>query len=240
MAYEIANPLNFWYNQGMAEKKKLMTAPSVLAADFSHMAEEISLIERSGADWIHFDIMDGSFVPQITFGHKFVSDMRQLSSLPFDIHLMVNHPETMVDTFAEAGSDWIIFHVEATVHIHRLIQRIRLLGKKPGISLVPSTPVSAITPILSVVDQILVMSVNPGFGGQQMLDFSLDKIKELDQIRREKGYTYLISVDGGINRHTVESVRAAGADVVVAGSAFFGDKDPASVLKILRDGEELL
>ena len=219
--------------------KNLMTAPSVLAADFSRMAEAISLVEASGADWIHFDIMDGSFVPQITFGHKFVSDMRKLSSLPFDTHLMTNHPETMVETFAKAGSDWITFHVEATVHIQLLIQQIRLLGKKPGVSLVPSTPVSAITPILSEVDQILIMSVNPGAGGQVMLDFTMDKIRELSRLKQEYGYQYLISVDGGINRDTVETVREAGADVVIAGSAFFNDSDPKGFLDLVHHGDSV-
>lgn len=168
--------------------------------------------------------MDGHFVPQITYGQPVIKSLRPKSDLTFDVHLMVERPEEMVDSFAEAGADFITFHYESTVHIHRLVQRIHALGKKAGISIIPSTPVSVLSEILSDVDMVLVMTVNPGFGGQKLIPSCVKKIEELDQMRYENAYKYLISVDGGVNNDTVESVVNAGADVVVSGSAFFSGK----------------
>ena len=165
--------------------------------------------------------MDGKFVPQISYGQPVVKSIRKYTDIPFDVHLMVEHPEDMVDSFAEAGADWITFHQESTVHIDRLINHIHYLGKKAGISIVPSTPVSLIKEVLPLVDLVLVMAVNPGFGGQKLIPYCVDKIAELDSIRKEKGYKYLISVDGGINNETVNSALDGGVDVVVSGSAFF-------------------
>ncbi len=193
-------------------------------------------INDSQSDWVHLDVMDGSFVPEITFGSKFVADIRGCSALPFDTHLMIDHPERMIEGFAQAGSDWISFHLEAAVHAHRVIQQIRSYGKKAGISIVPSTPVHALLPMLGELDLILIMTVNPGYGGQAMLDFCVDKIRWLDEIRREQGHRYLISVDGGVNNDTVDVVRNAGVDIAVAGSAFFQAADPQALVSRFKYG----
>ncbi len=222
----------------MAQKKTLLTAPSVLSANFSHMADDIALITNSKADMVHLDVMDGSFVPEITFGSKFIRDIRPLTNLPFDTHLMVEHPETMIDSCIDAGSDYVTFHLEAAVHAHRIIERIRSAGCKPGISIVPSTPVRHLDALLTEVDLILIMTVNPGYGGQGMIPFCLDKIRYLDAMRREHGYSYRISVDGGINAQTVELIREAGADIAVAGNAFFSAPDPAQVISLLKFGPD--
>ncbi len=201
--------------------KSKILAPSLLSADFSNLAEAVRLCEDKGSGFIHIDVMDGHFVPQITYGQPVIKSIRKLTQLPFDVHLMVERPEEMVDSFAAAGADFITFHQEATVHIDRLISHIHSLGKKAGISIVPSTPVSAIKEVLPLVDLVLVMTVNPGFGGQKLIPYCVEKIKELDLLRKEKKYGFLISVDGGVNNETVDSVLKAGADVVVSGSAFF-------------------
>lgn len=201
--------------------KKRFLSPSLLSADFSDLKSALEKIKDSGCEFVHIDVMDGHFVPQITYGQPVVKSLRPYTDLLFDVHLMVERPEEMVDSFAEAGADYITFHYESTVHIHRLIQHIHDIGKKAGISIVPSTPVSAISEILADVDMVLVMTVNPGFGGQKLIPSCVKKISELEQIKYENGYKYLLSVDGGVNNDTVESVVNAGADVVVSGSAFF-------------------
>lgn len=196
-------------------------APSLLSADFGSLKEAISQIENNNGKVVHIDVMDGQFVPEITYGQPVVRSMRPLTSLPFDVHLMVEHPENQIESFAKAGADWITFHLEAAVHAHRLVQQIHELGKKAGISIVPSTPVSALSEMLEYADIILVMTVNPGFGGQSIIPSCVKKIEELKRIREEHGYNYLISVDGGVNPKTLQSVLDAGADVIVSGSAFF-------------------
>ncbi len=204
--------------------KKRFLSPSLLSADFSDLKSAFNKIKDSGCEFVHIDVMDGHFVPQITYGQPVIKSLRPESDLTFDVHLMVERPEEMVDSFAEAGADFITFHYESTVHIHRLVQRIHALGKKAGISIIPSTPVSVLSEILADVDMVLVMTVNPGFGGQKLIPSCVKKIEELDQMRYENAYKYLISVDGGVNNDTVESVVNAGADVVVSGSAFFSGK----------------
>ena len=206
----------------------LIVAPSILSADFAYMGRDIQNIEQTTADWIHMDVMDGSFVPPITFGPQMIEALRGYSPLPFDVHLMVEHPETQVESFVQAGADSITFHLEACTHSHRLLQYIKSLGKKAGIAIVPSTPASALVELLCEVDLILVMSVNPGYGGQKMISQTLKKISQLDQWRREHGFTYQISIDGGVNLQTIKETRASGVDIVVAGSAFFAQADLAA------------
>jgi len=201
--------------------KKPVLSPSLLSADFGHLDAALSQIEKKHGSAVHIDVMDGRFVPQITYGQPVVSSLRPRTKLPFDVHLMVEHPEDQIESFAAAGADWITFHYENTVHIDRIIQRIHLLGKKAGIAFVPSTPVLLLSEILPVVDIVLVMTVNPGFGGQKLIRTCVDKISELKKIRGDSGYHYDISVDGGINAGTLPAVLDAGADIVVSGSAFF-------------------
>ena len=200
---------------------KFVFAPSILSADFTHLAKSIEMIHNSSAEWMHIDVMDGSFVPNISFGQPIVSAIRPLSNLLFDVHLMIDNPENHIEEFAKCGSDAITIHWEATRHHHRVIQRIHELGKKAGISIVPSTPVSVLESILPFVDIVLVMSVNPGFGGQELIPECLKKIENLVAIREEKGYSYQVSIDGGVNKNTINDVIETGVDVIVSGSAFF-------------------
>lgn len=203
------------------QDKGWLLAPSLLSADFYSLKDSLSFIEKKGGDVIHIDVMDGTFVPQISFGQPVVASLRSHSTLPFDVHLMVEHPETQIESFAKAGADWITFHWEAAVHHHRIITAIHDLGLKAGISLVPSTPVSAIEEILPFVDLILVMTVNPGFGGQIFIENAAEKIKQLKDKKLEGGYSYLVSADGGINSETARVVLDKGADIIVSGSSFF-------------------
>ena len=196
-------------------------APSLLSADFSSLEKAIKQIEDNNGSVVHIDVMDGQFVPEITYGQPVVRSIRKLTKLPFDVHLMVEHPENQIKTFAEAGADWITFHIEAAVHAHRIIQQIHELGKKAGVSIVPSTPISSIKEILECADIILVMTVNPGYGGQKLIPSCLKKVSELKRLREENNYNYLISVDGGVNNDTLKSVIDAGSDVIVSGSSFF-------------------
>ena len=199
-------------------------APSLLSADFANLEKAIKQIEKGKGAAVHIDVMDGQFVPEITYGEPVVRSIRRLTKLPFDIHLMTEHPERQIELFAAAGADWITFHYEATPHAHRMIQVIHELGKKAGVALCPGTPVSVLSEILPCADIILVMTVNPGWGGQKIIPSCVEKISELKKIREEKGYKYLISCDGGINSDTVDDVLTAGVDIVVSGSSFFTGK----------------
>ncbi|MBO4507888.1 MAG: ribulose-phosphate 3-epimerase [Spirochaetaceae bacterium] len=213
--------------------EKIMLAPSLLSSDFSELGAAVAQIERRGGNLVHIDVMDGSFVPNITIGQPVVASLRRHSALPFDVHLMVQHPESQIASFIEAGADIVTFHYEASVHHHRLVQQIHAAGKKAGISIVPSTPVSVLKELLPSVDVVLVMTVNPGFGGQLLIPECLKKVSELDEIRRKENYKFLISVDGGINEHTAKDAVSAGADILVSGSAFFSGKlDGESLRKI--------
>ncbi len=206
----------------------------MLSADFSRAGEAVSVISETTAQWVHLDVMDGMFVPNISFGPKFIQDIRPLSSRVFDTHLMVDQPERYLQLFADAGSDYITIHAEASAHLHRSLSVIHDLGKKAGVSLVPATPVSNIELVLDVVDLVLIMSVNPGFGGQQFIPSSMDKIRQLAKIRKERNLDFLISVDGGVNSANGASLIEAGADVLVMGSAFFNAENKKEMVSTLQ------
>lgn len=204
--------------------KEVLLAPSLLSADFSNLASAVKMIEDNGGSVVHVDVMDGQFVPQISYGQPVVKSIRKLTSLPFDVHLMIETPELAVDSFADSGADWITFHYEAATHIDRLINHIHALGKKCGISIVPSTPVEVLSEILPLVDLVLVMTVNPGFGGQKLIPYCLEKVKKLEKIRKDRKLNFKISVDGGVNEKNFDEVVDSGSDIVVSGSAFFSGK----------------
>jgi len=214
---------------------KLKCAPSILAADFSNIKKGIRIIESAGGDWVHLDVMDGSFVPEITFGAQMVKAVRTVTDLPLDVHLMISKPENHIQSFVNAGADFITFHIESVIHAHRVIQMIKKGGVKAGISLVPSTPVSTIRELLPFLDLILIMTVNPGYGGQSLIPECLEKVKQLCHLRNELGFHYEISVDGGINRGTIKETKEAGIDVFVAGSAFFGAENPAGEVSYMKN-----
>ncbi|WP_028973544.1 ribulose-phosphate 3-epimerase [Spirochaeta cellobiosiphila] len=214
--------------------KHTIIAPSFLAADFTLGKESIKLMEEGGADWVHLDVMDGSFVPDITFGHKMVGDINTKTDLPLDVHLMVEHPQSHIDNFIKAGADYITFHMEAEVHSHRTVELIKQGGVKAGISIVPSTPVSAIKELIPYLDLVLVMTVNPGFGGQIMIPRCLNKIEEIREISSRVNPSLLVSIDGGVNSDTINVIKTYAPDVIVTGSAFFKAKDKKSYINTLR------
>lgn len=213
---------------------RIVMAPSILSADFTAMDSALALIARTDAEWIHCDVMDGAFVPHITFGHKMIADLRHHTDRFLDVHLMIEHPEKHVESFIGAGANAVTFHIEACIHAHRLVHLIKDAGCKAGISLVPSTPVSAIAELLADVDQVLVMSVNPGFGGQKFIPRSLERIRQLVNLRTELNANFLIAVDGGVNLTTAPGIRDAGADVLITGNAFFTAMDPLAELRAMR------
>ena len=198
----------------------LLIAPSILSADFTRLGEQIREAEEGGADWIHVDVMDGHFVPNITIGPMIAAAAKRSSSLPVDVHLMIENPERYVDAFAEAGADYLTVHVETCPHLHRTVQQIRERGVRPGVTLNPATPVESIAEILPFVDLVLVMSVNPGFGGQSYIGTSTERIARIRRMLDERGLGHVhLQVDGGVAEETIAEVAGAGASVVVAGSA---------------------
>ena len=209
-------------------------APSILSADFSKLGAEIKSVEDAGADWIHVDVMDGHFVPNITIGPLIVEAARRSTSLPLDVHLMIENPERFIADFAKAGADLISVQVEACTHLNRTIQMIKDSGLRAGVVLNPSTPLSAIEWVLKDVDLIMIMSVNPGFGGQNFISSSLDKISTLREMLQDRGLTPLIEIDGGVNEKTIKNISDAGADVFVAGSAIFKSPDYQKTISKFR------
>jgi ribulose-phosphate 3-epimerase len=216
-------------------------APSILAADFAKLGAEVLEVEKAGADWIHIDVMDGHFVPNISFGAIVVDAIRPLTKLPLDVHLMIENADRYIEDFAKAGADYITVHVEACPHLHRTIQLIRASGVKPGVVLNPHSPIETILPILEDIDLVLFMTVNPGFGGQRFIESVVPKVEKLSKIIREKGLSIDIQIDGGINEETIVPCAKAGANVFVAGSAIFGKADRREALQaIKRAGEEAI
>jgi ribulose-phosphate 3-epimerase len=210
-------------------------APSILSADFANLERDIRLVESLGADYIHVDVMDGQFVPNITLGPNVVTAIRPITKLPLDVHLMIVQPENYIEAFAQAGADIITVHQEATPHIHRALQMIKNAGVKAGVVINPGTPLSMIEHVLDLADQVLIMTVNPGFGGQSFIDSALDKIAQLKEWKATKGYTYDIEVDGGIVPETAQRCKEAGANVFVAGSYIYNSESPEDRMAALRE-----
>lgn len=212
-------------------------APSILSADFARLGEEITEIEAAGADWIHVDVMDGHFVPNLTIGPLIVEAVRPHTKLPLDVHLMIEEPDKYIPSFVKSGADWITVHQEACPHLHRTLSFIKEQGVRAGVAINPGTPLTMIEPILEELDLVLLMTVNPGFGGQRFISSVLPKISQLRTLLTEKGLSHIrIEVDGGINRRTAKEVVASGADVLVAGSAIFGETDRKAALGAIRSG----
>ncbi len=209
-------------------------APSILSADFAHMGQDVQMLEKSGADYIHFDVMDGHFVPNLTFGPPMCKALRPLTKLPLDVHLMVERPGDWVSRFRDAGADIVTFHVEAERHIHRVLQSIHDAGMKAGVVLNPATPLSMCEDVLDECDMVLLMSVNPGFGGQKFIPHVLKKIEKLNDMKLVHGLRFDIEVDGGVNEQTAPLCRNAGATVLVAGNAVFSASDPGEMIRRLR------
>lgn len=216
-------------------------APSILAADFAKLGQEVKEVEAAGAELIHIDVMDGHFVPNISFGAIALEAIRPLSTLPMDVHLMIENPDQYIEQFAKAGADYITVHVEACRHLHRTIQLIRSFGVKPGVVLNPHTPIETIQHVLEDIDMVLFMTVNPGFGGQKFIDSVVPKVAALSAIKQQRGLHFDIEIDGGINEETIIPCAKAGANIFVAGSAIFGKEDRTSALQaIKRAGEQAI
>ena len=209
-------------------------APSILSADFAHMGQAVQMLEKSGADYIHFDVMDGHFVPNLTFGPPMCKALRPLTKLPLDVHLMVERPGDWVSRFRDAGADIVTFHMEAERHIHRVLQSIHDADMKAGVVLNPATPLSMCEDVLDECDMVLLMSVNPGFGGQKFIPHVLKKIEKLNDMKLVHGLRFVIEVDGGVNEQTAPLCRNAGATVLVAGNAVFSASDPGEMIRRLR------
>jgi ribulose-phosphate 3-epimerase len=212
-----------------------LIAPSILSADFARIGEAVALAEKAGADLIHIDVMDGQFVPNLTLGPQLVASLRKMTRLPLDVHLMIEEPRAFIPAFSEAGADWISFHLEASAHLHKDISLVRELGRKAGLALNPATPAALLEEILPDLDFVLLMSVNPGWGGQRFIDSSREKIRSLGARIRERGLDVIVEVDGGINLGNFEDIIDDGAGVLVVGSAIYAAPDPASVIRRMKE-----
>lgn len=217
--------------------QKLLIAPSILSADFARLGEEIQDVEKGGADWIHVDVMDGHFVPNITIGPLVVQAIRPVTKLPLDVHLMIENPDQYIPAFAKAGADYITVHAEACTHLNRTLALIREQGAKPGVVLNPATPISVLEYVLHDLELVLLMTVNPGFGGQKFIPAMTSKIAAMRRLLDSEGLQHVpIEVDGGVNEETARIVTEAGANVLVAGNAVFGEKDRAEAIRKIRAG----
>lgn len=212
-----------------------LIAPSILSADFTRLGQEITAVEAAGADWIHIDVMDGHFVPNITYGPIIVEAAKRATDLPLDVHLMIEKPDLMIPDFITAGADFISVHAEACTHLNRTIQLIQHHGAKAGVTLNPATPLTALEYVLEDLDFVLIMSVNPGFGGQSFIPNALDKIKTLKGMIEQKGLATQIQIDGGVNPDTIADIGRAGTDIFVAGSAIFGTEDYKKTIQLFRE-----
>ena len=214
--------------------RRVLVSPSLLSSDFGRLAEEVRAVEAAGADWIHVDVMDGRYVPNITLGPVIVQAIKKAATRPLDVHLMIVEPEKYIEAFAKAGADILTVHAEACTHLHRVLQQIRHAGARPAVVLNPATPLAAVEEVLGDVEMVLLMSVNPGFGGQGFIPQTVDKVRRLRAMLDARGLHTHIEVDGGINAETARLVVEAGADVLVAGSYVFGAKDYATAIRSLR------
>ncbi|MGD9193590.1 MAG: ribulose-phosphate 3-epimerase [Desulfobacterales bacterium] len=212
-----------------------LIAPSILSADFARLGDEVKAVEKAGADWIHADIMDGHFVPNITYGPIIIEAVRHITSLPIDVHLMIENPDTYIPAFAQAGASLISVHIETCPHLNRTVQLIRECGAQPGVVLNPSTPVDSLEWVLEYVDYVLIMSVNPGFGGQSFIANSLNKVRQIRDMIRGRNLKTMIEIDGGVNEKTIKEIADSGADVFVAGSAIFDSKDYKKTILNFRE-----
>lgn len=212
-----------------------LVAPSVLAADFLHLGRDMEMLEKSATDWIHFDVMDGRFVPNISFGFPVLQAVKRVTTKPLDVHLMIEQPEQYLESFKNAGADRLTIHAEAVRHLDRTLNEIRRMGMAPGIALNPATPWESVRHVLPLIDTLLIMTVNPGFGGQSFITYTLDKIRTLRAWMDSKGLDVHIQVDGGIDLKTKALVLEAGADVLVSGSAVFSSKDPMAYIAALKE-----
>jgi len=211
-----------------------LIAPSILSADFSRLAEAVAMAEQGQADMVHVDVMDGHFVPSITFGEKLVSDLREKTNLPLNVHLMVDNPEKLIPGFLEAGADWLSFHLEVTPHVHRLLQLIKEAGRKAGLAINPATPVDLLSEVLEELDFVLVMTVNPGWGGQKFIPATRHKIKKLSQLIAERQLPILIAVDGGVKLDNLSTLFELGMNIAICGSSIYDAQDPVATIQKMK------
>lgn len=211
-----------------------LIAPSILSADFSRLAEAVAIAEQGQADMVHVDVMDGHFVPSLTFGEKLVSDLREKTSLPLNVHLMVDNPEKLIPGFLEAGADWLSFHLEVTPHAHRLLQLIKEAGRKAGLAINPATPIDLLSEVLEELDYVLVMTVNPGWGGQKFIPTTRYKIKKLNQLIAERQLPILIAVDGGVKLDNLSTLFELGMNIAICGSSIYDAKDPVATIQKMK------